>query len=329
MEIRSTKSSRAYRLLREGLWAIAISLGLACFFAGCRCEQSVEGNGLEAGHYPPNATQEPQPDFARFVESGRHAGTLDTAIATYEGKNGEKVELIGAIHIADTGYYTRLEKTFAGYQSLLYELILSEGDSPPKPEDYEDYEPDLSSGMGLLGALQHGMGSGLGLNHQVMVVDYTKPNFVHADLNTEAFIELSKQRGQTGPQLMAESMAREFLRPLQGKGPSVDPFLQYKLIGAMFSKKRQTRLKYLLAKEVLSKVAVPEDTFDLDGDESVIIIERNKRAIEVLRERLAAGEKHIGVFYGAAHLPDLEQRIFAEIGLKRTGVRWETAWRIE
>ena len=43
---------------------------------------------------------------------------------------------------------------------------------------------------------------------------------------------------------------------------------------------------------------------------------------------VARGEKKLGVFYGGAHLHDIEERVFKEIGLRRTSVRWEKAWEI-
>ena len=40
------------------------------------------------------------------------------------------VELIAAVHIADSVYYKRMEKLFAGYDSLLYELVKPKGKKP-------------------------------------------------------------------------------------------------------------------------------------------------------------------------------------------------------
>ena len=61
----------------------------------------------------------------------------------------------------------------------------------------------------------------------------------------------------------------------------------------------------------------------------MLLTERNKALMRVMRQRLAAGDKKIGVFYGGAHLHDVEERIFAETDLRRTGVRWEKAWVIK
>lgn len=311
-------------------WAAA-SLAIAIAVVGCdkapTAGGGTGGDALPAGHYPPNTGQEPYPEFVRFVESGKFEGALDTAVATYEGAGGEKVELIGAVHIADAGYYEALGELFAGYDSLLYELVKPEGAEPPRPGVERDA---AGGGLNVLGLLQRGMGEGLGLAYQVDGIDYGANNFVHADLTAEEFTALSKERGQTIPQLMLEMVFRQFAATLKGETGGADPLLQFKMLGAMFSKDRAKRVKFLFAQQLANADELLADlATDLDGDESVILIERNKKAIEVLRGRLAAGEKHLGVFYGAAHLADLEERIFAEIGLRRTGVRWERAWLIE
>ena len=295
---------------------------------GCdRCLRTATKSEFAPGHYPPNTTQEAQPEFIRFLDHGDHSGQLETVITTYEGEAGEKVELIGAVHIGDTAYYESLEELFTSYESLLYELVKPEGAEPPSP----DRQRESSRSLSAISLLQRGMQNGLGLDYQIDAIDYSAENFVHADLDAETFVTMSAERGQRMSQLFLRAMLDEFGKNLKGQSSvQVDPLLQFKLIGALFSKERTKRLKYLFGQQL----ALAGDALDSFGKgfgdgESVILIERNKKAIEVLRERLAAGEKHIGVFYGAAHLEDLEQRIFAEIGLQRTGVRWEPAWVIE
>jgi hypothetical protein len=58
---------------------------------------------------------------------------------------------------------------------------------------------------------------------------------------------------------------------------------------------------------------------------SVIVVERNKVALDVLKKEIARGRKHLGIFYGAAHLTDMEQRLL-EMGFKREKEEWLTAW---
>ena len=68
--------------------------------------------------------------------------------------------------------------------------------------------------------------------------------------------------------------------------------------------------------------------FEGDG-ESVIVGERNKVAIEVLKKEMKLGRKKLGIFYGAAHMPDMEERLVKELGFAQVGKeRWLIAWDI-
>ena len=61
---------------------------------------------------------------------------------------------------------------------------------------------------------------------------------------------------------------------------------------------------------------------------STILTERNRKAFEVLAQQLEAGKKKIGVFYGAAHLPDMDKRLLADFGMKRKEISWVKAWTL-
>ena len=61
---------------------------------------------------------------------------------------------------------------------------------------------------------------------------------------------------------------------------------------------------------------------------TVIITERNKKALGVLDREVAAGRKNLGIFYGAAHLSEMEAEMEKK-GYHRTGERWMNAWDIK
>jgi hypothetical protein len=62
-------------------------------------------------------------------------------------------------------------------------------------------------------------------------------------------------------------------------------------------------------------------------DGTTIITERNKKALAVLDREIKKGRKSLGIFYGAGHLPDMEERL-AKDGFKPSGRRWLTAWAL-
>ena len=64
----------------------------------------------------------------------------------------------------------------------------------------------------------------------------------------------------------------------------------------------------------------------LDGvNGSVILTERNKAAMSVLKETVGSGKKTISVFYGAAHMPSMAESV-KQLGFKPVGVEWKLAW---
>ena len=74
-------------------------------------------------------------DFIRIREDDQ-ATRLQTAYFGYE-KDGVRVDLIGAIHIADKRYYEFLNKSFECYNALLFEMVggekLGGGEKEPEP----------------------------------------------------------------------------------------------------------------------------------------------------------------------------------------------------
>ncbi len=105
-----------------------------------------------------------------------------------------------------------------------------------------------------------------------------------------------------------------------GKQPISDTDILF----ALLAKDRPKRMKKLIAGQ-FENVEAQMDIFQ--GPEgSTIITERNKKCFEVLTKEIAKGHKKIGVFYGAGHLSDMEKRLEADFGMKRTAERWVVAW---
>jgi hypothetical protein len=85
-------------------------------------------------------------------------------------------------------------------------------------------------------------------------------------------------------------------------------------------------LKIALAKQLAEMESL---MVSFGGDQgSVLISERNKKALEVLRTQMQAGKKHIGIFYGAGHLGDMDDRLRKDFGLVPVEITWLTAWNL-
>ena len=61
-------------------------------------------------------------------------------------------------------------------------------------------------------------------------------------------------------------------------------------------------------------------------DGSTIITDRNKKALGVLKTQLASGKKHVGVFYGAGHLSDMDKHLRSDFHMQPVSITWLTAW---
>jgi len=152
-------------------------------------------------------------------------------------------------------------------------------------------------------------------------VDYQKKNFVHADLDAETFAKMQEEKGESIIGLMLSQMIRQMTREMEGKGnPAAQEMSLLDLVDAFNSPDRARRFKLIFAK---SMGDLEDQMAGMQG--TVLLTERNKKALSVLKDQIRGGKKDIGVFYGAAHLPDMESRL-ALMGFKRTGVEWRTAW---
>ena len=226
----------------------------------------------------------------------------------------EYVDLVGAIHIGDRRYYTKLNRRFKQYDALLYELVAPEGTVVEKGRGSSNLHP--------LGAMQNGMKTMLEIEHQLEQIDYTKRNFVHADFSPEEFSQSMEDRDEGWVQLyfkmVGQALAQQSEQAAKGNSTDIDIFT------ALLSDDRARRLKIALAKQFESMEAMLSGLSGPDG--STLITERNKKALEVLRREMKAGKRKLGIFYGAGHLSDMHERLDKDFGLVPVSIEWLEAW---
>jgi len=255
---------------------------------------------------------------------------FQTAIARYAPADGEGktvVDLIGVVHIGDRDYYEKLNKQFESYDVLLYELVAAPEDQVPTREKVREAD-------GLMAMLQKAGPALLGLESQMDHVDYTKKNFVHADLSPAEMAKVIKQRGddpitlflsitadilrqQNLDRLRAEQQPEKDAVKAQ-KPQEIDPF------EVLLSPTGGRLLKLTLAEQMASQSSPDAGLGKTLG--TILIDDRNAAAMNVFQKELAKGRKRIGIFYGAAHMPDFEKRLRDDFGLERQRVTWLTAW---
>ncbi|WP_367870692.1 hypothetical protein [Luteolibacter sp. Populi] len=292
-----------------------------------RAEPAVAPAPLEK---PPEEKKE---QFIRVTEEKKKPTALQTAVVRLS-KGDASVELIGAIHIADKKYYAALNQRFTGYDALLWEGIgggqapVVEVDVPEQPKTIEERvaaaEDEMAKASeekkgGKLDGLHQAYEAAaeyLDLSYQMMEIDYSKPNFVHADLSMQEFSDLQEQRGESLLGFMFKAgMQANKLKPV--KEPSALKLLISVIKGDKAGLKR----------ELVHTLGAGDDQVAILAGESVIISDRNAKCLEVLAREVKGGKKKLGIFYGAAHFPDMVKRL-ADQGWTIAGSEWMTAWDI-
>ena len=253
-------------------------------------------------------------DYLRFHEKAKGAALQVGIISLQHKTTGAKVDLVGAVHIGDADYYRTLNKGFKKYDAVLYEMV--------KPKDLDPSKLNQGRKQSSVSFLQRFMKTQLDLAYQLDEVDYGPKNFVHADMTDKQFAKRQNARGEGMFQLMMRMMKEDMARQ-KGDNGAADISMG-ELMRALFSPTRAVDLKYLLARQFNELERL---TAGLDGKEgSVILTERNTVALKVLEKEIKAGRKNLAIFYGAAHMPDIEKRMIKNMGFERKATRWLTAW---
>ncbi len=265
---------------------------------------------LSCAQEPADALTKTPSDFVRFVTVG-DGGHLDTAITTYR-KGDVEVVLYGAVHIADAACYATLNDRFTTCDVLLYELV--------GPADYRPTKDRESSGFVSL--LQQGLKNALDLTFQLDEIDYQAANFVHADMTPEEFQRSMEERGESLLSIMLKMML-DGMRQQRAKADAEDaaPAPAFDLVKAFQSGEGRHLLRLTFGQQ-LEQV----ETMMAGGEGSTLLEGRNEKCLEVLQRELAAGHDRIGVYYGAAHLPHLEQRLVNDLGFRKVAHEWIPAW---
>jgi hypothetical protein len=232
-------------------------------------------------------------------------------------------------------------RLFSGYQALLFELVdgqkLRESvEAPPKPvrrtgkpllkappgSPSDDAQPagHNNPAFGVLRMMMSGIGTYLRLQYQTDGIDYHTKNFVHADVSMDEFVRLQEEKGESFMKLFQKAIEAQIGRTATKEEEPTGGQLLLALLGD------SSGIKITMAR-MLAKVETIGAELGF-GPDSVIVGERNRVALEIFDREVKAGRNNLAIFYGAAHLPDMELRL-EKRGFHREGERWITAWDIK
>ncbi|MCO5568407.1 hypothetical protein L7F22_022106 [Adiantum nelumboides] len=297
-------------------------------------------------------------DFIRFCDNGDQGLNLQTATISYGRpfpfsllQPNMQVDLVSAVHIAD--------------KEVLYEMVADKDPRQTNRNPRTRWRPSrrLPGGrkrkFSFFGLMQRALAFVLKLDFQLECLDYRKENWYHADLDYKTFSTLQLARGESFYSFARDMALVSFKNLIRATGipEDVDPWRARLL---WVSKALPMPLIGLL---VIERVCAPPDTsfnqlpevkalLDLDisaaikvflakqiatdftegaasmVEKSVIIGERNRAAMEELREAFRDGCKRVAIFYGGGHMPDMDRRLREQFGLVPKKVEWQTAWAI-
>lgn len=269
--------------------------------------------------FPIVAFADRPPDYIRFAEDAASA-RLEVAIKTFTLPSGQQVDLVGAVHIADAGYYQQLNQRFASYDSVLFELV---GDPRALTRAPPAAAETRQGGGSAISFIQQSASKYLNLTFQLGAVDYSGKNMVHADMSYDEFERLQAARG--------ESMATMFVRAMQAQASgsvndvAMEELNTLALIRILMSPDAATEFKKSLAKVFDQMESV---TLAMEGkDGTTMLGGRNQVAVKKLKEVLAnKKQRRVAVFYGGAHMPGIEASLINDMGARASAEEWLAAW---
>lgn len=288
---------------------LMLSVGLGCVVPAGLAQEPQADNGK------PKATQ-----YLRLARdpAGRPTA-LEAAVVQFVprdcGRTSPTVDLIGAVHIADRAYYEQLNRQFEGYDAVLYELVARPGTKIPTA--------DSKKSPNVLSTIQRGLKDLLELEFQLDSVHYDRPNMIHADMSPEQMARSMRDRGESFAGMFMRLLAYAWSHQTNDPLDSSD----FQILAALFDKNRAMALKRLMAEQFQDMEGSLTAIEGAQG--STLISERNRVALEVLKKELAAGKQKVAIFYGAGHMPNMEQRLRDDFDLVPIQTRWLAAWNLK
>lgn len=257
-------------------------------------------------------------DYIRFTE-GKERDTLQTAVTRFR-RDGYVVDLVGVVHLADSKYFESLNRLLATYDRVLYEMV--GGAYTPEAAEAVPSGDDEMAGIRQLQTMAKSI---LGLEFQLDGIDYTVENFVHADVDSEGLDDLMEARNQNFSEIFSRAMTLSQEGGIAGLPSSEAGMNQmFSSLLSAVTTGNSNELKRLLAPFLSEAEAFIAQLEGEDG--TVLVTERNKVVMTKLAEEQEKyGPGSYAIFYGAGHMPDLEERLLA-LGYSISETSWSDAW---
>jgi hypothetical protein len=291
-----------------------LCLALAC----CSVPAPAPPPAAPAGGLPRVIGHPPADRYTRTLQIGADEFALQTGSRLFRRAGGPDVDLVGAVHIAEPRYYHHIQRRLDRADLVLYEKVIDEGARHHDPAVVAKAQERSAYGR---------LASSLGLAMQISCIDYSRPHFRRSDMTIQEMFAMLEREMATGRDDGAAANAHASMRRLErmlgGRSPGMNSVLW--MVGN--SRSLQSRLRLDLV-----ALGVPGGEADNPLRHSprlrqLIEDNRNEHVIRDLQGVLREPEPHrrIAVFYGSAHLADLETRLRGMGYRPAAPIEWHTA----
>lgn len=268
----------------------------------------------------------PSPEVKPYVRvrTANNSNVLELQIALRQFKpatNGPAIWLSAVSHLGEKSYYEGLQEHLARRTLVLFEGI--QGGAGKVAQEKSD-----------LSGLQAELARSLGLVFQMDAIDYQRENFRNSDLSVPEIRELLASRAANGTRSEAGGDFDLLMQLMRGESDLSGPITYVlKLVGGHEGLQGLGRLALL---ELLGAIggdpgkisAMPESMKQL---EEVLLEGRNQAVLRDLVATLPRLEtdQSVSMFYGAAHMADLERRLRDHLGYQPSREVWLTAFSVD
>jgi hypothetical protein len=215
--------------------------------------------------------------------------------------------LVGVAHIGTKEYYSQIQAVLDARSIVLFEGVRPKTGKPVPPKN----DPKASKPIYQI------LGDAVGLDFQLTDINYQHPNWINSDLSMEELERLNRKGGKGKP--TGFDNVQKMLDP---NSP------QTKMLGQFF-KTAPASVKEALKIFLVEKLAKVDTILAATLDPTtlnVLLTARNQSILDTLEKVLEGPQptKSIAIFYGAAHLTEVQKAVMAKYGYRPQEQTWFT-----
>jgi hypothetical protein len=287
--------------------------------------------------------QAPQP-YTRVANPDTNTVQLQIALRKFvpAQKSGPVIWLAGVMHLGEPEYYHALQHFLDGQTVVLYEGINPDAHPHHVHDDATNAAVSATNGDTAVAvpapgtnsdySMQATLARSLGLVFQLEAIDYDRTNFLNSDLSIGQIQHI--MAGAPGQETTTNASFDVLLQIMDGSsflGSLVKMGMQFISTNPQLQAVAKMTLIEAIGKlkgDLSDVQGLPPDWQHLL---QVLIQARNQHLLEDLSGELSKipASGSVAVFYGAAHMDDLEKRLTTDLHYRPTEDVWLPAFSVD